>query len=70
MLLPKRDMFVTLRNNGSSQKEKDKHWSMMVHGDSSRHAWIGHDAISGNLDEIPREHTLFSFMGLDGAAPP
>ena len=35
MILPKIDMFVTLRNNGPSQEEKDKHWSMMVHGDGS-----------------------------------
>ena len=33
MILPKTDMFVTLRNNGPSQEEKDQHWSMMVHGD-------------------------------------
>ena len=59
MTLPKTDMFVTLRNNGPSQEEKDKYWSMMVHGDGSMHAWIGHDAISGDLDEIRREHTSY-----------
>ena len=59
MILPKTDMFVTLRNNGPSQEEKDKHWSMMVHGDGSMHAWIGYDTTSGDLDEIPREHTSY-----------
>ena len=59
MILPKTDMFVTLRNNGPSEEEKDKHWSMMVHGDGSMHARIGHDATSGDLDEIPREHTSY-----------
>ena len=59
MILPKTDMFVTLRNNGPSQEEKDKHWSMMIHGYSSMHARIGHDATSGDLDEISREHTSY-----------
>ena len=59
MILPKTDMFVTLRNNGPSQEEKDKHWSMMIHGDGSMHARIGHDATSGDLDEISREHTSY-----------
>lgn len=59
MILPKTDMFVTLRNNGPSQEEKDKHWSMMIHGDGSMHAWRGHDATSGDLDEISREHTSY-----------
>ena len=59
MILPKIDMFVTLRNNGPSQEEKDKHWRKMVHGDGSMHARIGHDAISGDSDEMSREHTSY-----------
>ena len=26
-------MFVTLRNDGPSMDERDKHWSMIMHGD-------------------------------------
>ena len=52
MILSKTNMCVTLRNNGPSQEEKDKHGSMMVHGDGSMHA-------SGDLDEIPQEHTSY-----------
>jgi hypothetical protein len=36
MMLPKSDMFVTLRNDRPSMDEGDKHWSMIVHGDGSK----------------------------------
>jgi hypothetical protein len=38
MMLPKSDMFVTLKNDGSSVDEEDKYWSMITHGeDGSKH---------------------------------
>ena len=49
MLLLKTDVFVTLRNNGPSKEEKDKHWSMIVRGDGSKHTGIGDDATSGDF---------------------
>jgi hypothetical protein len=30
MMLPKSDVFVTLRNDGLSMDERDKHWSMKM----------------------------------------
>ncbi|KAK1663967.1 hypothetical protein QYE76_052126 [Lolium multiflorum] len=45
MMLPKSDMFVTLRNDGPSMDEEDKHWSMITHGgDGSKHVRIQEDA--------------------------
>jgi hypothetical protein len=40
MMLPKSDLFVTLRNDGPSMDERDKHWSMIMHGDGSKHVRI------------------------------
>jgi hypothetical protein len=42
MMLPKSDVFLTLRNDGPSMDERDKHWSMNmhVHGDGSQHERI------------------------------
>src|SRR3954470_6271547 len=37
MILPQPDVFLTLRNNGPSMDERDKHWSMAMHGDGSKH---------------------------------
>jgi hypothetical protein len=31
MMLPKSDVFMLLRNDGTSMDERDKHWSMVVH---------------------------------------
>jgi hypothetical protein len=31
MMLPKSDVFVTLRNDGPSKDEREKHWSMNMH---------------------------------------
>ncbi|KAK1680885.1 hypothetical protein QYE76_041733 [Lolium multiflorum] len=50
MMLPKSDMFVTLRNDGPSMDEEDKHWSMITHGgDGSKHLRIEDDATSGDF---------------------
>ena len=47
MMLPKSDVFMLLRNNGPSTDERDKHWSMIVHGDGgSNHVRIRDDATS------------------------
>jgi hypothetical protein len=46
MMLSKSDMFVTLRNDGLSMDERDKHWSMNMHGDGSQHERIEEDAAS------------------------
>jgi hypothetical protein len=46
MMLPKSDVFVTLRNDGPSMDERDKHWSMSMHGDGSEHERIEEDAMS------------------------
>jgi hypothetical protein len=37
MMMPKSDVFVLLRNDGLSLDGRDKHWSMVVHGDGSKH---------------------------------
>jgi hypothetical protein len=49
MMLPKSDVLVTLRNNGPSMDERDKNWSMIVHGDGSKRLRIEEDATSGDL---------------------
>ena len=46
MLLPKTDVFVTLRNNGPSEELMDKYWSMIVHGAGSRNASAEEDAVT------------------------
>jgi hypothetical protein len=49
MMLLKSDMFVTLRNDGPSMDERDKHWSMIMHGDSSKRLRMEEDATSGDF---------------------
>jgi hypothetical protein len=49
MMLPKSDVFVTLRNDGPSMDERDKHWSMIVNGDGSQRVRIEDDATSGDF---------------------
>jgi hypothetical protein len=39
-------MFVTLRNDGPSMDERDKYWTMIVHGDGSKRLRIEEDATS------------------------
>jgi hypothetical protein len=46
MMMPKSDMFVTLRNDGPSMDERDKHWIMKIHGDGSQHEMMEEDAAS------------------------
>ena len=43
MMLPKVDVFVSLRNNGPSMDENDKLWSMYVDGDDSKSGNNGDD---------------------------
>ena len=49
MMMPKSDVFMLLRNNGPSMDEKDKHWSMIMHGDGSKLVRIQDDATSEDL---------------------
>ena len=49
MMLPKSDVYLLLRNNGPSMDGKDKYWSMIVHGDSSKHWRIEDDATAGDF---------------------
>jgi hypothetical protein len=49
MMLPKSDMFVSLRNVGPSMDERGKHWSMIMHGDGSEHLRIEEDATGGDF---------------------
>jgi hypothetical protein len=46
MMIPKSDVFVTLRNDGPSIDERDKHWSMTMNGDGNKHVRIEEDAMS------------------------
>jgi hypothetical protein len=47
MMLPKSDVFMLLRNDGPSMDERDKHWSMIIHGDNgSNRVKIQDDAAS------------------------
>jgi hypothetical protein len=48
-MLSKSDLFVTLRNDGPSMDEGDKHWSMIMHGNGSEHVRIEEDATSENF---------------------
>ena len=41
MMLPKLDVFVSLRNDGPSMDARDKLWSMYVQGDGRRSAHDG-----------------------------
>jgi hypothetical protein len=49
MMVPKSDMFVTLRNDGPSMDERDKHWSMIVHEDGSKRLRTEEDVTSGDV---------------------
>jgi hypothetical protein len=53
MMLPKLDVFVTLRNDEASMDERDKHWSMIMHGeDDSKHVRIEEYATSGDFRSL------------------
>src|SRR3954470_15719222 len=49
MMLPKSDVFLTLRNDGPSMDERDKHWSMAMHGDGSMHVMTQEKATDGDF---------------------
>ena len=52
MMLPKSNVFVSLRNDGPSMDARDKLWSMYVNGDGSRSAHEeGDDAANGDYDD-------------------
>ena len=52
-MLPKSNVFVSLRNDGPSMDERDKLWSMFVHGDGSRSASVGdQDATGGDFRNL------------------
>ena len=48
-MLPKSDVYMLLRNHGPSMDEKDKYWSMIMHGDDSKRLRIEDDAITGDF---------------------
>jgi hypothetical protein len=52
MILPKSDMFVTLRNDGSRMDERNRHWSMIVHGDGSKRLRMEEEATSGDFKTL------------------
>ena len=53
MMLPKSNVFVSLRNDGPSMDERDKLWSMYVGGDGSRSATNGDDdATNGDYRDL------------------
>ena len=47
MMLPKSDVFVTLRNDGPSMDKRDKHWSKIKHRDEG--------VRKGNQNNVSRE---------------
>ena len=49
MMLPKSDVFITLRNDGPSMDVRDKHWSMAMHGDGSKLVRIEDDVASDDF---------------------
>ena len=49
MMLPKSDVYLLLRNNGPSMDERDKYWSMIMHGDGSKRLRIEDDATTGDF---------------------
>ena len=50
MMLPKSDVFIILRNDGPRMDEREKHWSMITHGeDGGKRMRIEDDAATGDL---------------------
>jgi hypothetical protein len=49
MILPKSDVLLIIWNHGPSEDEKDKHWSMIMHGDGSKRVRIEHDSTAGDF---------------------
>jgi hypothetical protein len=52
MMLSKSDMFVSIRSDGSSMDARDKYWSMIVHGDRSKHVRIEEDVTSEDFGTL------------------
>ena len=51
-MLPKSNVFISLRNDGPSMDARDKLWSIYVNGDGSRSAHEGvDDAANGDYDD-------------------
>ena len=50
MTLPKSDVLLTLRNQGPSMDEGDKHGSMIVYGDGCKRVRIEDDDTSGGFN--------------------
>ena len=51
-MLPKVDVFVSLRNDGPSIDARDKLWRMYVEGHGSRGATHGDDATNGDYRHL------------------
>jgi hypothetical protein len=49
MMLPKSNVLVLLRNDGLSMDERDKHWSMVIHGEGNKHMIQEEDTASGEF---------------------
>jgi hypothetical protein len=53
MMLPKSDVFMLIRNDRPSMDERDKHWSMIMHGDDgSNRVRIQDDAASEDFRSL------------------
>jgi hypothetical protein len=52
MMLPKTDVLVLLRNDGLSMDERDKHWSMVIHGEDNKNMIQEEDAASGEFSTL------------------
>jgi hypothetical protein len=57
MMLPKSDVLVLLWNDGLSMDERDKHWSMVIHGEDNENMIQEEDDASGEFSTLkqPRE---------------
>jgi hypothetical protein len=49
MMLSKSDLFVTLRNKGSSIDERDNHWIIIVHQDGCKRVTVEDDTTSDDF---------------------
>jgi hypothetical protein len=49
MMMPKSEVFMLLRNNGTSMDQKDNQWSMMIYGDNDKLARIEDDTASADF---------------------
>ena len=52
-MLPRSNVFLSLRNDGPSMDERGKLWSMFAHGDGSRSAGVGdQDDTGGDISGL------------------